>query len=128
MSSFFVERGGKHTNTPIRNKNWAKVSYIKIKQGIYGRNQAVVLAYNHLSTLLIDARYAPIIGSMGVYKHNIRKVFFNLCVDDSIIKCFDKKDVQNLIQTIQSKYQVKCDWTGSNLWDVTSNKMMKKAT
>ena len=56
--------------------------YIKINKGIYDLKQAAILVYEFLSLLLEDADYVPIIGTLGLWKHSIRKITFCLCVDD----------------------------------------------
>ena len=53
--------------------------YCKINKGMYGLKQAAVLAYNKLSTHLSDGGYHPIIGSMGMWKHKVKKINFCLC-------------------------------------------------
>ena len=70
--------------------------YIKIKKGMYGLKQASVLAYQHLSKLLIDGGYKQILGSLGMWKHETRQTLFCLCVDDFGVKYFSKEDVQHL--------------------------------
>ena len=56
--------------------------YVKIKKGMYGLKQAAVLAYTKLSTHLTEAGYKPVIGSMGMWTHKVKKINFCLCVDD----------------------------------------------
>ena len=53
--------------------------YIKIKKGVYGLNQAAVLAYTQLYDRLKLAGYVPILGSTGMWKHKERKTVFCLC-------------------------------------------------
>ena len=52
--------------------------YFKIVKGMYGLNQATVLGYNNLSTILPKAGYQPIISSLGMWKHTTYcTLFFN---------------------------------------------------
>ena len=60
--------------------------YIHIKKGIYGLNQAVILAYRNLQQNLKHFGYAPVIGTVGIWQHEIRLTTFCLCVDDFGIK------------------------------------------
>ena len=60
---------------------------------MYGLNQASVLAYYQLSSRLTNDGYQPIIGSLGIWKHNTRKTLFYLCVDDFGAKYYSKEDV-----------------------------------
>ena len=46
--------------------------YIKIKKGLFGLKQAAILAYKQLSALLKAGGYVPIIGSLGMWKHNTK--------------------------------------------------------
>ena len=48
--------------------------YLEIQKGMYGLKQAALLAHQTVSTLLINAGYEPIIGSLGLWKHNTRKI------------------------------------------------------
>ena len=52
--------------------------YIKIKRGMYGLKQAALLAYDHLSGLLQNAGYFPILGSLGMWKHQTQLCFVQL--------------------------------------------------
>ena len=88
--------------------------YIKIKKGMFGLKQAALLAYQHLSEILRAGGYIPIVGSLGMWTHPTRKILFNLCVDDFGVKYYDRKEVEHLINLIESKYTVKADWSGKN--------------
>lgn len=93
--------------------------YIKIKRGMYGLKQGAELAYEHLSGLLNQAGYHPILGSMGMWTHSTHQILFNLCIDDFGVKYYNKEDVHHLIDTIQQKYQCKCDWEGKHFLGFT---------
>lgn len=95
--------------------------YIKIKKGMYGLKQAAILAYEFLSSLLKDASYAPITGTLGLWKHSTRKTIFCLCVDDFGVKYFSEEDLTHLHQAISKKYTCKIDHQGRNFLGFTLN-------
>ena len=69
-------------------------AYCKINKGIYGLKQAAVLTYDKLSTHLFDASYKPIIGSMGMWTHKVKKINVCLCFDDFGVEYHDKTYAQ----------------------------------
>ena len=77
---------------------------------MYGLKQAAVLAYQHIKKNLAPHGYAPIIGSVGMWKHVTRPIYFCLCVDDFGIKYFNKKDVNHLLDKIGKIYNYIVDW------------------
>ena len=81
---------------------------------MYGLKQAAILAYQHLSKLLYQANYRPIAGSVGMWNHINKDIMFNLCVDDFGVKYYDKTDVEELMNIIQQKYNIKPDLSGRN--------------
>ena len=86
---------------------------------MYGLRQAAVLAYETVETLLNNAGYHKIRGSLNMWKHATRKITFCLCVDDFGIKFFDRQDVEHLQQTLQQVYTAKIDWSGQNFLGYT---------
>ena len=64
--------------------------YIKTKKRMYGLIHAAVLVYQKVSTLLKTGDYQPLIGSLGMWKHESRKTMFCLCVDDFGVKYYSK--------------------------------------
>ena len=83
--------------------------YIKIVKGVYGLEQAAILAYNNLSALLTNAGYKLIINSLGMWKHTTRRTIFSLYVDDFAVKYYSKDDVEHLVSAIQTQYTCKVD-------------------
>ena len=67
---------------------------------MYGLRQESSLAYQYLSTLLIDGGYKQILESLGMWKQKSRKTLFCLCVENFGVKYHSKVDVQNLYDTI----------------------------
>ena len=81
---------------------------------MYGLKQAALLAYNNLKENLRPHGYAPVPGTIGLWKHDKRNIHFCLCVDDFGIKYFNKADAQHLLQCLDQHYRYTTDWTGSN--------------
>ena len=64
-----------------------------------------------MSTLLKTGGHQPIIDSLGMWKHESRKIICCLCVDEFWVKFCPKEDVQHLHDTIVKEYTCKIDWT-----------------
>ena len=64
--------------TKVTAKNYI---YIRIKKGVYGFKQAAILAYGNLKRSLLPFVYAPVIGTVGVWKHDTCLTTFYICVD-----------------------------------------------
>ena len=86
---------------------------------MYGLKQAAILAYNNLQRNLKPLSYTPVIGTVGIWKHETRLPTFCLCVDDFGIKYNIKQDAQHLLDAIGTNYKYTCDWTGSNYCGLT---------
>ena len=56
--------------------------YIKIINGMYGLNQASIIAYNHLIYHMEPHIYYIFPFTTGLGAHKTRKTKFCLCVDD----------------------------------------------
>ena len=116
----------KHLPDDIRKKYNLQVKvtpnnyiYIRINKGMYGLKQAAVLAYNNLQRCLKPFGYAPVTGTVGVWKHDSRKTKFCLCVDDFGIKYYSKADAQHLLDAIGKNYRYTTDWAGHNYCGLT---------
>ena len=83
--------------------------YIKIKKGMYGLKQAAILAYNHLKKTLVPHGYTPVVGTVGIWKHDTRPIKFCLSVDDFGIKYYSKADAQYLLDALGNKYKYTTD-------------------
>ena len=66
--------------------------YIHIEKGMYGLKQATILAYENFKKSLKPHGYAPVIGTVGLWKHKSRSTNFFLSVDDFGIKYYSKDD------------------------------------
>ena len=86
---------------------------------MYELKQATILAYENLQATLKPFGYAPIIGTVEIWKHSTRSTTFFLCVDDFGIKYYSKQYAQHILCSIGSKYKYTCDWTGSNYYGLT---------
>ena len=93
--------------------------YFKIDKGIYGLKQAAILAYQQLKTHLEPHGYFPIPNTVGMWKHKTRPIQFCLCVDDFGVKYTRKADAEHLLNILQLKYKITCDWTGSSYCGLT---------
>ena len=71
--------------------------YVKIKKGMYGLEQAAILAYDHLCDNLGQYGYHPVKHSLGLWKHETNSITFCFCVDDFGVKYFNQRDIQHLI-------------------------------
>jgi len=60
--------------------------YLKIKQGMCGLKQAVILLYDNLVKLMEPHGYEPVPFTSGIWRHKTRQTKFYLCVDDCGIK------------------------------------------
>ena len=58
--------------------------------------------------------YAPVIGTVGLWKHKSRPTKCCLCVDDFGIKYYSKDDAEHLLHFIGEKYKYTTDWDGKN--------------
>ena len=86
---------------------------------MYGLKQAALLAYQNLKQLLEPSGYAPVVGTVGLWKHATRPLWFCLCVDDFGVKYFNKEDVQHLISSLSPHYKYTTDWEGNNYCGLT---------
>ena len=86
--------------------------YCKIKQGMYGLRQAVLLAYNHLVKCLAPHGYQPMKHTIGMWEHESRPTKFYRCVDDFGVKYFSKEDANHLLHALKNYYKITVDWKG----------------
>ena len=60
--------------------------YIRIEKGMYGLEQAAILANQQLQTNLAKEGYYPMPGTSGLWKHHTRRTKIVLCIDDFSIE------------------------------------------
>ena len=68
---------------------------------MYDLKQAALLAYRQLEKNLAKYGYAPISGTVGLWKHETRPTTFCVCVDDFGVKYFSEADGQHLINSLK---------------------------
>ena len=93
--------------------------YCEVRKGMYGLKQAARLAFDRLVKKLAPHGYKPDRYAPGFWTHNTRPTVFTLCVDDFGIKYCSRDDADHLIKAIQSAYQCKIDWNGTNYLGMT---------
>ena len=100
--------------------------YIKIAEGMYGLNKAVILAYNKLVHQITSTGYCPVPGTSGFWLHKTLPITFIVYADDVGIKIFEQKDLHNIIDSL--KYQIKfhIDITVNTSWVSISKGTIKK--
>ena len=86
--------------------------YMKIKKGVYGLPQAGILAYQDLQQHLAPYGFNPSRHTPGLWAHVSKPITFTLVVDDFGIKYIHQQDVQYLIDALQTKYTITCQWKG----------------
>ena len=86
---------------------------------MYVLKQAALLAYQHLQTILKPAGYEKINNSVGMWRHKTRKPIFCLCVDDFGIKYMNNADLNHLLSTLSTNYNVTVDKEGKKFCGLT---------
>lgn len=81
---------------------------------MYGLKQAAILAYQRLKETLGTAGFFPVLGTVGLWRHDNKPINFCLCVDDFGVKYYNKSDVNHLLDTLETLYKYTTDWTGSD--------------
>ena len=84
--------------------------YIKIIKGMYGLNQAAIIAYNQLISHMEPHGYYPVPFTTVLWAHNTRKTKSCLCVDDLGVKYFSKDDANHLLNSLKKHYSISTDW------------------
>ena len=84
--------------------------YVKIVKGMYGLNQAGIIAHisliHHLAPFGYHlARHTPVL-----WQHETRNTIFTLVVDDFAIKCTSLDNAQHLLHALKEKYTISEDW------------------
>ena len=79
--------------------------FIPIEKGMYGLKQAAILPYNHLKANLAQDGYSPIIGTVGIWKHETCPTKFCGCVDDFGIKYFTTDDANHRLNSLGKHYK-----------------------
>ena len=62
-----------------------------------------------------------------MWRHETRQTVLYLCVDDFIVKYFNKDDADRLLNTLGKEYKYTVDWTCYNICDLTFERNYKYA-
>jgi hypothetical protein len=90
--------------------------YMEICKGMYGLPQAGVLANKLLKIHLAWHGYSEQPHTPGLWKHLSQPVWFNLCVDNFVIKYTGTENLQHLYDALRAEtYEILEDW-GGNLY------------
>jgi hypothetical protein len=85
--------------------------YIEIRKGMYGLNQAGLLANQLLQTRLTPFGYYPARYTPGLWLYKNRPISFNLVVDDFAVKYVGKQHAEHLRNALLRTYELTTDWT-----------------
>jgi hypothetical protein len=87
--------------------------YIEIRKGMYGLNQAGLLANQLLHTRLAPFGYYPARHTPGLWLHKTRPISFTLVVDDFAVKYVGKQHAEHLRNALLRNYEPTTDWTAT---------------
>ena len=96
-----------------------RTAYCEIRKGMYGLREAGALAHEELVCHLAGFGYYPVSHTPGLWRHRTRRTTFTLCVDDFGVKRFSRDDANQLIASLNSKYETTVDWEGSKYLGLT---------
>jgi hypothetical protein len=100
--------------------------FLEMRRAVWGLPQAGILANKKLKRKLAPFGYHECKNTPGLWYHETRNITFTLVVDDFGVKYVDKTDVEHLIASIKSSYELTVDWTGNLYcgisldWDYTN--------
>jgi hypothetical protein len=83
--------------------------YIEIRKGMYGMNQAGLLANQLLQTRLAPFGYYPARHTPGIWLHKTRPISFTLIVDDFAVKYVSKNHAEHLRNALLRTYELTTD-------------------
>jgi hypothetical protein len=87
--------------------------FLEMRRAVWGLPQAGILANKKLKRKLAPFGYHECKNTPGLWYHNTRNITFTLVVDDFGVKYVDKTDVEHLIASIKTRYELTVDWTGN---------------
>ena len=104
--------------------------YIKIQKGMYGLQQAGLLAQELLKRQLAKNGYTHSKLTPGLWTHHMRPIQFCLIVDDFGVKYMGKEHADHLHKILADSYKITIDWRGEKYiglpWNGTAKR--KKST
>ena len=81
---------------------------------MYGLLQAGILANKLLQKQLGRHGYFEVQHTPGLWKHVLRPVWFNLCIDDFGVKYISDENIKHLFQELRTEtYKIVEDWAGN---------------
>ena len=87
----------------------------EISKGMYGLLQAGRITYDKLKLHLSNGGYIPTGKTPGLFKHQIRPIYFCLIVDDFGVKYTSRNDADHLIAHLSKAYKCIIDWDGKKI-------------
>ncbi len=103
------------------NSHTQKFALVEIWKGIYGLPQAGKLAQDRLILHLASAGYFPTASTPCLFRHASRPVSFTLVVDDFGIKYNGVENLNHLLDTLRSLYDITLDMKGSKYIGININ-------
>ena len=95
--------------------------HVEIRKGMYGLEEARIIAYKRLLRNLQPHGYTPVENTLGLWTHSTLTITFTLAVDDFGIKLFSANDATHLIDALQDHYSITIDPSGSKYCGLTIN-------
>ena len=83
--------------------------FIRIVKGVYGLRNTAVLAYDNLKQKLKKFGFYPVEGTVGVWKHQLRRIWLYVCVDDFGVKYYTRDDAEHFLKVLGSNYKYMVD-------------------
>jgi hypothetical protein len=87
--------------------------YIEIRKGMYGSEQAGLLANQLLQTSLAPFGYYPARHTLGLWLHKTQPISFTLVLDNFAVKYVGKKHAEHLRNALLRTYELTTDWTAT---------------
>ena len=94
-------------------------TYLELRRAVWGLPQAGILANKRLKRKLAPFGYHECKNTLGLWYHETSSITFTLVVDNFGVKYIDKNDVDHLISSIKSNYELTVDWKGNLYCGIT---------
>ncbi len=93
--------------------------YCEIQKGMYGLQQAGIIAQQLLEERLQKQGYCQSQTTPGLWKHDTHAISFSLVVNDFGVKYVGKENAQHLLDTVWHYYTCSCNWKGEKYCGLT---------
>ncbi len=90
-----------------------------MRRAVWGLPQAGILANKQLRCKLAPFGYSESINTPGLWTHKSRPISFTLVGDGFGVKYVTQDDVDHLITSFKSTYNLTEDWTGNLYCGIT---------